>query len=305
MSQTPTNPLAALSDAIAAQVQAAAPLVVGVAHRQGRALSGILWRDDLVVTSEQALPNRRELVVTLPGEQERAGKLVGRDATTNVALLRLDTPGQAALPDFAPAPLAGELALAIGVGPAVRLAAIRHVGPAWRSMAGGQIDRLLVLDMPASRREEGGPVMDSRGRLLGMATAGPRGRALVIPHETIARAIETLLAAGAPRPRGWLGVGLQPVEIPAALAQAAGQASGLMVVGMAAGGPAEAAGILPGDILLAMGGEKLAHPAAIRAMLAPDRVGQSVPVRLLRGGAAITLTLTITARPETAAAAAG
>jgi S1-C subfamily serine protease len=138
-----------------------------------------------------------------------------------------------------------------------------------------------------------------------MATAGPRGRALVIPHETIARAIERLLAAGAPGPRGWLGVGLQPVEIPAALAQAAGQASGLMVVGMAAGGPAEAAGILPGDILLARGGEKLAHPAAIRAMLAPDRVGQSVPVRLLRAGAAITLTLTITARPETAAAAAG
>jgi S1-C subfamily serine protease len=199
----------------------------------------------------------------------------------------------------------GELALAIGAGPAVRMAALRHVGPAWRSMAGGLIERLLVLDMAASRSEEGGPVLDAQGRLLGMATAGPRGRALVIPHETISRAIETLLAGGAARPRGWLGVGLQPVELPAALIEPAGQPTGLMVVSLAPGGPAEAAGILPGDILLTLGLEKLVHPSSIRAMLTSDRVGQSVPVRLLRGGAAITLPLTITARPEPATAGAG
>jgi S1-C subfamily serine protease len=178
----------------------------------------------------------------------------------------------------------------------VRLAAVREAGAAWHSAAGGRIDALLRLDMRASRAEEGGPVIDAAGRLIGMATAGPRGRALVIPHATIARAVQSILAHGTMR-GGWLGVGLQPVSIPPTLHAAAGQETGLMAVSLAAGGPAEQAGILPGDILLALDGEAMIRLRGIRGKLGADRVGQEVEIKLMRGGVAQAVKLTVGARP--------
>ncbi len=163
-------------------------------------------------------------------------------------------------------------------------------------MAGGEIDQLIRLDLRASREEEGGPVIDARGGLIGMATAGPRGRALVIPHATIERAVGRILTHGTVR-GGWLGVGLQPVSVPAALREAAGQDSGLMVVSLAPSGPAEQAGMLPGDILLTVDGEPALRLRAIRARLGSDRVGQAIDIRLMRAGAVQSVRLTVAARP--------
>ncbi|MBN9562652.1 MAG: serine protease, partial [Alphaproteobacteria bacterium] len=192
--------------------------------------------------------------------------------------------------------LALALVAGAGGGVTVRLAAVREAGPAWHSAAGGRIDALLRLDMRASRAEEGGPVVDAAGRLIGMATAGPRGRALVIPHATIARAVQSILAHGTMR-GGWLGVGLQPVSIPQGLRAACGQESGLMAVSIAAGGPAEQAGILPGDILLALDGEAMIRLRGIRGKLGAERVGQAVEIRLMRGGVVQAVRLTVGARP--------
>lgn len=329
----PPDPIAALSAALAVRAAACAAFVAAVERRGKTPLSAILWRADLLVTSEQALPGRADHAVLLPDGTAAAARLLGRDPSTNVAVLRLaprpasddaradagppasglpdtdaaDThPAEAVpLPPFAPPPPPGSLVLAVGAGPSVRIAAVQVCGPAWRSLAGGMIARKLVLDMTASGREEGGPVLDAEGRLLGMATAGPRGRALVIPHETIAGAVAALLAGGGSRPSGWVGVALQPVEIPAALRGAAGQAAGLMILSLAPEGPAEAAGLLPGDILLDCDGESLASPRAIRGMLGPDKVGQTLAVRLLRAGAVQTLPLPVRARPEGGTCGAG
>ena len=105
---------------------------------------------------------------------------------------------------------------------------VHAIGPEWHSQAGGRIDALLRLDARLGA-DEGGPVLTLAGRLLGMSTAGPRRRALVIPAATIDRVLDPLLAEGRIA-RGWLGVGLQPVMVPDSLREAAGRDSGMMVV---------------------------------------------------------------------------
>jgi S1-C subfamily serine protease len=294
-----TDPFSSLSDAIADRVAANASLVAAVRVREGRQLSGIAWRSDLVVSSDQALPERDGYEVALSGGGVRPATLAGRDPGTNIAVLRLGGTAAETAP-VAGAARTGALALALGAGAdggvTVRLAAVREAGPAWHSAAGGRIDAMLRLDMRASRGEEGGPVIDAAGGLIGMATAGPRGRALVIPHATIARSVQSILAHGTMR-GGWLGVGLQPVSIPQGLRAACGQESGLMAVSIAAGGPAEQAGILPGDILLALDGEAMIRLRGIRGKLGAERVGQAVEIKLMRGGVVQALRLTVGARP--------
>jgi S1-C subfamily serine protease len=293
--------LSQFSDALAGLVASAGRLAAAIEPAPGRYLTGILWQADVIVTSEQALPARESYPVLVDGQHATAARLAGRDRGTNVAALRLAAPaaGFSVLPLAAAIPRTGALAVALGALPAplARLAMIRAVGPAWHSMAGGRIDRLIRLDLRASRAEEGGPVIDAKGDIIGMATAGPRGRALVIPQETIARVLGPLLAEGRVA-RGWLGVGLQPVAIPDALRAVAGQDAGLMVVSLATSGPAEQAGVLPGDILLSIDGRSLDRRRAIRTALADGLPGRTVEIGVLRAGARLTIQAMIGARPE-------
>jgi S1-C subfamily serine protease len=299
----PTSPdiLSTLSDALADRVAAARPFIAAIEPSPGRYFSAIVWQPDVLVTSEQALPNRESYPVLLAGQGATVAQLAGRDRGTNVAVLRLSSAAAAVpgLPLAGAAPRTGTLALAIGADPEplARLATVRVAGPAWHSMAGGRIDRLIRLDMRASHAEEGGPVLDARGGVLGMATAGPRGRALVIPHETIARVLGPLLAEGRVA-RGWLGVGLQPVMVPEPLRASSGQDAALMVVSLAPGGPAEGAGVLPGDILLTVDGRALDRRRAIRSALAELSPGREVELVVLRAGGRHTIKITIGARPE-------
>jgi S1-C subfamily serine protease len=287
-----------LSAGLADRVAAVAPCVVAIGTGR-RHVSGMLWRPDVVVASAQVLPDRPEFALRHAGT-ELTARFAGRDPGTNVALLRLAQPIEAALPAAATAPpRVGTLALLVGAddagAPTGRLGMVHAVGPEWHSQAGGRIDALLRLDVRLGA-DEGGPVLDTAGGLLGMSTAGPRRRTLVIPAATIARVIDPLLAEGRIA-RGWLGVGLQPVVVPDSLREAAGRESGMMVVSLATGGPAANAGVLPGDILLDLDGTPLRRMRAVAAGLGPERVGQTVTLRLLRAGALQTLAVVVAARP--------
>lgn len=292
------DPIEALSTQLADRIAAAAPIVVGIQTAR-RPISGILWRPDVVVTSEQSLPKDTSGLQVVRGGQTIAATLGGRDPTTNVAALKLATPLQATLPPADTALRVGNLVLVAGGdnggNPTARLAMVHALGDAWNSMAGGRIDALIRLDTRLGV-DEGGPVLSLTGGLVGMSTSGPRRRTIVIPTATIARVLDPLLAEGRIA-KGWLGVGLQPVRIPDTLKQAAGQDMGLIVVALSSGGPAETAGILPGDILLALDGTMFNQRGALSTALGADRVGQTATLRLLRGGAAQTLTVTIGAKP--------
>ena len=292
-----TEVLEQFSALFADHIAAVAPCVVAIGTGRRHA-SGILWRPDVVVASAQTLPDRADFTLRRAGAEFTA-TLAGRDPGTNIAALRLAAPIEAALPPIGPTPRVGSLAVAVGAddtgAPTGRLAMVHATGPAWHSQAGGRIDALLRLDVRLGA-DEGGPVLDGGGKLLGMSTAGPRRHGLAIPAATIDRVLAPLLAEGRVA-RGWLGVGLQPVMVPETLRATAGQDSGMMVMSLADSGPAAAAGVLPGDILLDLDGTPVRHMRALAAAMGPEAIGRSVTLRLLRAGALQTLALTIAARP--------
>ena len=292
-----TDALAALSDRIADHTGAAAPCLVSLFPGTRAARTGFALQSGVLVTSEQGMPDGAELPVLLPGGATATATLAGRDPGTNVAVLRLPLDP---LPGSDADPRTGGLALALGAADGAATASlgvVHRVGPAWDSMAGGRIDHLVVLDLRLPRTAEGGPVLDASGALLGMSTFGPRRQVLVIPAATVRRAAQAVLDGKAAGGRGWLGLGLQPVGLPGTMQQASGRDSGLMVVSLVPQGPAEQAGVLPGDILLDVDGAPAPHPRAVARALRGDRVGQVVPLRLLRGGAPIELPATVARRP--------
>jgi S1-C subfamily serine protease len=184
-------------------------------------------------------------------------------------------------------------ALALGTdadaAPRARLTVIHQVS------ASGT-DPALTLDMPADLVAEGGPVLDAAGGLLGMAIIGAGGEATVVPYAAIARMLDPTHAHVSGR-RGWLGVALQPITVPETMRGAVGQSSGRMVVSLAPNGPAELAGLRPGDILLSVDGHSISGTHALRAFLGPEQVGRQVDVRLLRDGQMETRQLTIAPQP--------
>jgi S1-C subfamily serine protease len=286
------------SSGLADRIAAAAPFVVGIRTGQ-RPTSGILWRPDVVVASEQMLPRDAGALKVVRGGQTVAATLAGRDTGSNVAVLKLDTPLDGVLPAAAEAIRVGNLALLVGADGAGnatgRLAMVHALGDAWHSMAGGKIDALIQLDARLGA-DEGGPVLSLVGGLVGMSTSGPRRRTIVIPAATLSRIVDPLLAEGRIA-RAWLGIGLQPVQLPDSFRQATERDSGLMVVGLAGGGPAETAGVLPGDIVLDIDGGAVSRPRALSLLLGPDRIGQTVVLRVLRAGVVQTIGVTVAARP--------
>jgi S1-C subfamily serine protease len=296
--QTP-DALTELSDALAARAAAAARLVVSIHTRRSRPLSATLWRPDVIVASDQVFPKTEAAEIVLSDGRRIAAKVAGRDRGTNLVALRLEAPLETT--PLPPAePQLGGLVLALGAdpngAPLVRLVVVRSLGPAWHSLAGGHIDRRITLDFLIAPAEEGGPVLDAAGNLLGMSTAGPGGRALVIPAATVERVLDPLLRTGRVD-RGWLGVALHPVALPDAVQTEAGQDRGLMVMRVAPGGPAAAAGVLSGDILVAVGGNPASRPRELAGHLGPDSIGKAVELQIVRSGALQKLTATITPRP--------
>jgi S1-C subfamily serine protease len=276
------NPLAALSDALAAAVAAAAGRVARV-DEGGRQLSGLLWSEGLIVTAEECLAGE-EATATLPDGRSVPAELAGRDPSTDVALLRADTGPVSAWPEAA-SPTAGALALAVGrgAGPLAAFGIVAEAGPAWTSSAGGRIDARVRLGFALPHRIEGGAAVDAEGRLLGLAVADPRRRALVIPTATVARAVAALEAHGYVG-RGYLGLGLQPLRR---------GADGLIVVEVTEGGPAAAAGFLVGDVVTTWDGAPVGSMRALAGRLGPDAVGQAARLGVTRAGGPLEIAVTI------------
>lgn len=304
MNTAATQLLAQLSDALAAHVAAAAPWVTAIRIGTNRHIAGIVWRPGLVVTSDQALPAQDSYSLASAIGTLLPARAARRDPATNLASLDFDAPPEAAPIRTAADPAVGSLALALGAAPdgtpTVRLTAIHWIGRG-RANGSGPLGGAIILDLPAGLLPEGGPVLDAAGQLLGMASVGPQGEALVIPHATIARFLDPLgmatLLPAAQRQRGWLGVALQPITVPHPMRAIARQPSGRMVVGVTPGGPAEHAGLRLGDVLLAIDGESVGGSKGLRGFISAGRIGSPIEIRLLREGAVHTATLKIAPQP--------
>lgn len=292
-----TDLLSQFSTSLAARAAAVQGAIAAVRLAHGRHLSATIWQPDVAIASEQSLPRRDEFELVLVGGAVAKARVAGRDAGTNIAALRIE---RAAVLQSATSgePTVGAVALAYGAdgagGVRARLGMVNTAGPEWASSGGGRIDRYIVLDIELARAEEGGPVLDATGARLGISTFGPRGRVLVIPSATIERVLPALLKDGRIA-RGWLGVGLQPVAVPDALKDEAGQPGGAMVMSIAADSPAAKAGLVAGDIVLSVNGTPAYRLRRVAAALAD--VGRTAELRVIRGGKLVAVQATIEARP--------
>jgi S1-C subfamily serine protease len=290
--------LSQLSVAMSARAEAAKTAVVAINLGEGRHLTGTAWQPGVIVVSEQALPRGDDFELVVAGGSTVAAKLAGRDASTNIAILK--TAETIVASAFTAAePHVGALALAIGAdgtgGASARLGAVNLVSGEWHSLRGGLIDRRIVLDIQLASREEGGPVFDAAGGLLGISTFGPRGQVIVIPYATLARVVPQLVSDGHVA-RGWLGVALHAVAVPDALRESADQSSGMMVMSVVENGPAAQAGIVAGDIILSVDGIAASRFRKIARYFGGDSIGRKADVRVIRGGAIITVQTTIAER---------
>jgi len=281
--------LQALSASLAALTASVAPRIIALQGRDGRELSGFIWRTGLAVTADEVLEGDDEVAVLGADGKVAAAQLIGRDSSTDVALLKLET-GE--FPDWAHAalPVPGSLAVLVGRGEdsvLSGLAAVTEVGAAWRSMRGGEIDARITLGLRLSPRSEGGAVVAPDGSLIGMAVTGARRRTLAIPASTIARSVATLSEKGY-IPRGWLGVSLHPL----------GQDGGAIVVGLEPESPAANGGFLVGDIITTWGGAAVHAVSDVADRLNAGTVGKTISLGVQRGGSALELEITIGERPR-------
>ena len=282
-----------LSAAFARLVGIAASSVVAVKSAHSRS-SGFFWRPGLIVTADEALSEEGDATVTLPSGESLAARLVGRDHTTDIAVLRVERSDLPAVQlEITPLPV-GALTIALGADDGAPTAALgvvsRSTGP-WWSLRGGEITARIELDLRIRQRAEGGLAIDANGRTIGMTVFGPRRRVLVIPSATIERVAARLEKHGH-IPRGYLGLGFQLVAIE-------GGGRGVMIMNVEPQGPGAKAGVHQGDTIVTWNGEPIRHVRSLLRALGPDSVGQTVTLGLRRGGETRNIALTIAERPAT------
>jgi len=288
-----------LSETFSSIVERVGRSVVRVEGARRRPTSGIAWSDKHVVTVAHGIEGDRA-VVSADGKDLEA-RLVGRDESTDIALLELNEAFPAARFDDGGAVKVGQVVLLLArPGETVRATSgiVSALGrKPWRAgRGGGEIDRYLEADAPHQPGFSGGPLVALDGGVLGMTTTGlVRGTSLTIPTATLKRVVGQLAAHGKVR-KSYLGLSMQPVQLPDPVREATKEEIGLLVVAVEEGGPAAQAGVQYGDTLLHLGDDSVRTLHDLYAYLRQDRGGQQVPVKLYRNGAVQTVNVTLGAR---------
>lgn len=304
LSDTASGVLASLSGDLAGAVRRAGASVVAVHGRRRFPASGLAWRSDLVITASHVLERDSDLSITDPDGVQHNATLLGRDRGSDLAILKVaDATLQPV--ERAEAKLsAGNLALAVGrpgtSEPIASFGAVSSVGGAWRTAQGGVLDAYIRADVALLPGLSGGALVDVEGRVVGMLSAYlAGGDPVAIPVGSIEPIVERILTGGTVR-RAYLGVSTQPVELQETLRLKLGveQSTGLMLLGLEPGAPAETSGLLLGDILLSIGGRAVEDGEALQMALGPSAIGQPTPIKLIRGGELRETTLTPAPRPD-------
>jgi len=297
------GPLAALSDDLAAAVDTVGRSVVAIHARRRIPASGIVWQPGVIVAAHHTIQRDDDITVTLHDGTTTTATLAGRDPSTDLAVLRLADSSGAPAAAAEGAPRVGQLVLALGrPGTTVTasLGIVSAVGGEWRTWQGGAIDRFIRLDLSVYDGFSGGPLVDAGGRVVGINTSGlARATALTVPASTVARVTGQLLARGHVA-RGWLGIATQPVRLPPPLQRSLGTEAdgGLVVVNVEPESPADGGGLLIGDILIALDDAPVRDPGDVLAALGGDRIGKVVTLRVARGGRAEQVSVTVGERPR-------
>jgi S1-C subfamily serine protease len=300
-----SNTLKSLSQALARVVEQVSTAVVAINARRHSSSSGVCWRDGVIVTVAHTLRRTEDISVILPSGKSIAATLAGADPSTDLAVLKIDSADIAAPPLGDTSQLkVGNLVLAVGRGAQrglnATLGIVGVLSGAWRTWQGGLIDQFIGLDSDVHPRADGGPLADSNGNVLGINTLGLSRRiALTIPASTVDRVVGKLLEKGRIG-RGYLGLGMRGIELPEDLKRTlhpsvdAGLVdAGLIVVNVEPDGPAGKAGVVFGDVIVALGGAAVSNLRDLQGFLEPESVGTTIPVSIIRGGRSVEVNVTI------------
>src|SRR5579859_7762718 len=305
LSASTSGLLASLSSDLASAVQRAGRSIVAVHGRRRLPASGLAWRDDQVVTAAHVLERVTDLSITAPDGTQHAATLLGRDPGSDLAVLAVPGAGLQQIDRSSVAPLvAGNLVLAVGrpgtPEPIASFGAISSVGGAWRTAQGGLLEAYIRADVALLPGLSGGALVDVQGSVVGMLSAFLAGGDQVgIPTSSMDGIIQRILSGQTLR-RAYLGVSTQPVELQEVLRLSLGleQTTGLMLLGLEPGAPAERDGLFAGDIVLAIAGRPIEDGEALQMALGPDAIGRSTPIKLIRGGELRELAVVPAPRPN-------
>jgi S1-C subfamily serine protease len=293
------NPLLALSRAMADAVEMIGKSLVMVNGRPRQPATGIAYEADLVLTADHVLEREDKLTVQTYDGRVLNAQIVGRDASTDLAVLRVSG---LSVPVVGPAAQArvGQLALAVArpspEGVMASLGVVSKVGGPLRAGRGTSLERYIQTDAVPYPGFSGGALVDASGAPFGLFTTGfGRGLAIAIPMALALQVAQTLTRQGYVK-RGYLGIISQQVKLPPAQ-RSGGQESGLLVVRVEENSPAERGGMLIGDILLAVEEQPIRDADDLIAALSGDRVGKPVTVRIIRGGVLQILTVVVGQKP--------
>ena len=291
-----------LSNDLAETVATAGPAVVRVEARDRLPASGIAWSaDGVVVTAHHVVERDDSISIGLSGGETIPAVLVGRDPTTDLAVLRAETSGLTAPAwDSGDDLRVGHLVLALGrPGNNVRatMGIVGALGKSWRTPNGGTLDRYLQTDLVMYPGFSGGPLVGADGRFLGLNTSALlRGVSLAVPSSTLRRVVEALLAHGRIS-RSYLGVGAQPTRLPEGLVKQLGQETGLLLVSVEPGSPAEDGKLYLGDTIVTLDGQPVRQLDDLLSNLGGERIGTIVSVRIVRGGQVQEIDVTLREHP--------
>jgi len=275
------NSLTNLSDELAGIVERTGAPVVAVYGDGRMPASGVHWKPGLIVTTEHSLRRDDEIRVGLAGGNTISAQLAGRDPGTDLAVLKIDPNALPVLADArAASPRTGEIVMTVGrhrdIGVCAAMGIVSVVGPAYQTWRGGKLDAFLRLDLELYPGCSGSVVVGARGAALGIATSlHSRFAPVAIPAQTVDRVAAELATRGYVA-RGYLGVGMQPVSLP--------DGGGLIVVSVEKDSPAAEAGLVIGDILIALDGKPVRDTREAQTFLSGENIGRTVAVSILRGG---------------------
>lgn len=296
-----------LSDVLVKTVERAAESVVAVQARRGVGSSGIIWRDNLILTSSEGVRTDEGIQLLLPDGRVAAAQLRGRDPGTDLTVLEADTKGLKAL-EFTPdsSLKTGQLVVAVGrtvnTGPIASFGIISGVSGEWKTWRGGKINPFVRLDISTYPTLSGGAAVDANGNLLGLISTGlSRSSVFAVTQGTIDRIAGKLSQQGYVS-RGFLGVTLQPVALPTEVKEKLNQETGVMLIGIEPNGPAATGGLLLGDVLVAAEAHGSVQPLTqaedLADLLERTAAGESIRLRLLRAGELQELDVRVGERPS-------
>jgi serine protease DegQ len=293
-----TDTLSALSDGMADAVASVAAAVVRVNGRRRRAGSGVVFAQNTVLTASHVLEREEDLLVETADGRTLSARFAGRDHSSDLAVLKVEGLDiEPATPVEGDARV-GQISLAVGSpsrgeGPRATLGVVSAVGGPVRSRRGPRLERYIQTDATPYPGFSGGPLIDARGNVLGILVSGwGRGAAFAIPADIAWRTAGTLSEQGSVK-RGYLGILSQPVRLPDGQSLGLTQRGGLLVVGVEDGSPADRGGLIVGDILATLDGQPIEDTDDLLVLLAGDRVGRAVPVKLVRGGELAEVEITV------------